>query len=620
MLTPHWFRRSAALAALALAAGWTGDVVAQPALPPSLPAPHMTIWRFMGIPQGINMIRDATVNTRGNFPGLERKPPLKRIGDPANLFADNEAIKKAAEIKIQEDLKKQKIKAIKYLATIGCGCYKGVAEALIAALDDCTEEVRYEAAKALSEVSSNKCQHCGSNSCCGKEVLEKLTELGYERDEAGCWKESSERVREMAREAIRGCTRPAGPGDFIEVIDETQGGETIIVPVDPGKVDPNQPTPPPMPPVDPPPAPVPPTEAQAPVIKSRQASVEMGPSPIVAAPAMPQPEVYEAEIDPQPEEAVAEIPAPVESKGQVRLLPAPLRRMAGLPELHSAGEQVQAKPAPVAQHRPEQHVQRSPQLVAPAQVAEVGPVPSEVAQVVVEPAAEKPYSVAIEVQGSVRYIDLEQSRACIGLPEHCDAQIGDTLRVYRSFGGKPEMIGQMRVLGRNAQGEAVVEPVGGTPIQKIALGDICKLRMKVDAASVGVAIGEPEHLLPGPVAGLRPREAQPVVHGAAKTVAPPAPTMSESVASKPAARKPAPAVASSPVGAKPMVSATPRSASQRPTITGPVVRSTTPVVAAEKPSADAAPVASQKAPSKGLFSEMFNVRDPSEIRQTSGQR
>ena len=85
------------------------------------------------------------------FPGLEAKPPLLAITDPANMTEDSPpAVKAAAEIKAQEDQAAQKIKALRYLATIGCGgCYPDVEDAFLAALDDCTEEVKeaFEAAE-----------------------------------------------------------------------------------------------------------------------------------------------------------------------------------------------------------------------------------------------------------------------------------------------------------------------------------------------------------------------------------------------------------------------------------------------------------------------------------------
>ena len=42
--------------------------------PPTGPA---TIWRFLGIPQGIRKVQGATRNRRGNHPNLEPKPPMK---------------------------------------------------------------------------------------------------------------------------------------------------------------------------------------------------------------------------------------------------------------------------------------------------------------------------------------------------------------------------------------------------------------------------------------------------------------------------------------------------------------------------------------------------------------
>ena len=70
-------------------------------------AQDATLWRFLGIPQGMNKIHAQLFNRRGNFPGLEKKPPLKAIADPANLESPVDAIKMAAEVKVQEDLAPQ---------------------------------------------------------------------------------------------------------------------------------------------------------------------------------------------------------------------------------------------------------------------------------------------------------------------------------------------------------------------------------------------------------------------------------------------------------------------------------------------------------------------------------
>lgn len=171
----------------------------------------------MGIPQGLQKIRDVTVNRHGNFPGLERKPPVKRIGDPANLESDNPAIKAAAEIKQAEDLKMQKIKAIKFLATMGCGCYDKegkITDALLAAMDDCTPDVRLAAIDAIADTANGECcKSCGSTSCCSEKVTKRLSEIAYERDDNGCMLEPSAEIRAAAAKALKICcpNRATGP-------------------------------------------------------------------------------------------------------------------------------------------------------------------------------------------------------------------------------------------------------------------------------------------------------------------------------------------------------------------------------------------------------------------------
>ena len=196
----RWF--IAGLGALVLAGLNSNSVSAQaPA-----PAPPPTLWQFLGIPQGVNKIQDATLNSSGNNPGLERTPPLTSIADPANLKSSDPAIQAAAKIKQQQDQAPQKIKAIKYLATVGCGCYQkmGVRDALVDALDDCAEEVRYEAALALAKVAGDHCANCGET-CCNAKVMNKLKELAEGTDERCCPKETSQRVREAACRALNAC-------------------------------------------------------------------------------------------------------------------------------------------------------------------------------------------------------------------------------------------------------------------------------------------------------------------------------------------------------------------------------------------------------------------------------
>ncbi len=169
------------------------------------------------------------------------------------MESQNPAIKAAAKIKAEEDLAPQKIKAIKYLGTVGCGCYPGVRDSLMAALDDCTEEVRYEAAIALCQVAGNPCKNCDKSGCCNAEVMNKLNEIAYGQDAKGCYKESSSRVRAAATNALNACKRK-NPTTSMQPVPETTHEtpeepkpETREMPAEPSTPGPN-PTPAPLPP------------------------------------------------------------------------------------------------------------------------------------------------------------------------------------------------------------------------------------------------------------------------------------------------------------------------------------------------------------------------------------
>ncbi len=186
------------------------------------PPPTPTIWSFFGIPQGMNKLHGTLFNRRGNHPKLEKKPPLKSLADPANLESPDPAIKKAAEVKQAEDLAPQKIKAVKYLAEIGCGCHNidnSITDALVAAMGDCTEDVRLATIEAMADAAeSGRCEKCYEKSCCSEDISKKLAEIAFERDDHGCWLEPSERVREAAREALSVCCS----GDAPVIIEDDQ--------------------------------------------------------------------------------------------------------------------------------------------------------------------------------------------------------------------------------------------------------------------------------------------------------------------------------------------------------------------------------------------------------------
>lgn len=200
-------------------------VVAVSASQPCCPPP--TLWDFLGVNAAVKLIAGGVGRVRNRlgsrFPGLEAKPPVLAITDPANAASPNPAVAAAADAKAEEDQAAQKVKAIRYLAKLGCrDCYPDVQDALIKALDDCTEEVRYEAAKGLREAAGGACSTCAAGSCCAPEALDKLRSLAYDTDDAGCFVEPSARVRRVARLAIAAC----GDGPGVTQVLEGPSSET----------------------------------------------------------------------------------------------------------------------------------------------------------------------------------------------------------------------------------------------------------------------------------------------------------------------------------------------------------------------------------------------------------
>jgi hypothetical protein len=174
----------------------------------------VTIWHKLGIPQGVGRFkkyRDSRINRKGLRPDKERKPPLLRIADPKNLAEGSpEMLKAAAKIKMDQDLAPQKLKALKYISTIGCSCYNKqaglVEKALLEGMEDCTVEVRMAAINVVLSNAGNPCccqGQCGT--CCSKEVLKKLQEIAYKMDDNGCYVEPNPQVRSLAERALNQC-------------------------------------------------------------------------------------------------------------------------------------------------------------------------------------------------------------------------------------------------------------------------------------------------------------------------------------------------------------------------------------------------------------------------------
>ena len=172
-------------------------------------APQPNVFSFLGFPphdslaahkeklsntplgQAIHkLVTDPILNMVGL--GSELAP----VDAPENLASPVPAVKSAAEVKQQEDAVPQKVQALRYLAQVeNACCYPGVSQALLDALNDCNEKVRYEAAKAL-----------GESCCCHPENTKRLQQVVEDRDELGLYKERSARVRQAAMHSISVCS------------------------------------------------------------------------------------------------------------------------------------------------------------------------------------------------------------------------------------------------------------------------------------------------------------------------------------------------------------------------------------------------------------------------------
>ncbi|MCC9603428.1 hypothetical protein LOC67_23005 [Stieleria sp. JC731] len=235
--------------AAAQAGGATIVAVAAPA------PPATTLPQFLGLDLVFGGAQKATLCVRNRlgarFPGLEPKPPVKSITDPANLEPGaSPAVQAAAKAKAEEDQAPQKAKAIRYLASRGCGeCFPDTEDALLAALDDCNETIRYEVVRGLQSSVGGCCQSCKENSCCTEKLIQKLYKMAYGRDDYGCFVESSARVRRNARlvickcgggpTTIDGAAPLEGPGDEVIISEhaELSGASIALKTNEPADVD-----------------------------------------------------------------------------------------------------------------------------------------------------------------------------------------------------------------------------------------------------------------------------------------------------------------------------------------------------------------------------------------------
>ncbi len=194
--------------------------------PPAAPvAPPPSIFDFLGVPQvcqSLTTLGDHLCAKIGMvFPSAEPGPPILPLTAAENFDpAGPPAVKVGAEIKAEQDLAAQKIKGLRYLATIGCGgCYPDVEHAILASLDDCTEAVRYEAVLALRKSTGNFCKLCNNKRCCSPAVRKRLHIIAYKMKGQNCYAEPSDRVRLEARLALKACGGAApvtAPAPYME--------------------------------------------------------------------------------------------------------------------------------------------------------------------------------------------------------------------------------------------------------------------------------------------------------------------------------------------------------------------------------------------------------------------
>ena len=107
-----------------------------------------TYWHRLGVPQTFGQLRnyrDSRINRDGLSPEKERTPQLKKLTDPANLEAPlpgmepSAMLSTAAELKMDQDMAPQKLKALRYICSLGCSCKnQKVQEKIAAALQEGT--------------------------------------------------------------------------------------------------------------------------------------------------------------------------------------------------------------------------------------------------------------------------------------------------------------------------------------------------------------------------------------------------------------------------------------------------------------------------------------------------
>jgi hypothetical protein len=182
---------------LALAMGLLGTAVAQPKETASSADSGTTLRKF-----------------RDTHPEQEQGPELMRITDSERRPVSVPVIKTTPTSTPESDRMSEKIKAIKYLGTVACGCSPHrdkIKAALLAALSDDNADVRRAAAEAIFHAVENPCEVCHTCTCSGKDVTKKLAEMAEGKTASGSWLESSAAVRTAAASALAACQQERLP-------------------------------------------------------------------------------------------------------------------------------------------------------------------------------------------------------------------------------------------------------------------------------------------------------------------------------------------------------------------------------------------------------------------------
>jgi len=393
-----------------------------------------TLWDFLGIPPLMKNLKGKLVNPHGNHPVLEHAPPPLPIADPSLLKSEVPAIAVAAEVKAQEDLAKQKIKAIKYLAKIGCGCGdrgKKIQKAMLAAMADCTEKVRLAAVEAVAEqASGDPCEFCDEKSCCSEELVEALAKIAYERDDKGCWLEPSRRVRRAAERAMEECC-PGGPID--PPVYEENGmreGPMREGPVREGPMDP---------------APMLPTNPEAP-----------------NGPIQPVQPIQPTQVIPQ-----AEQPSIISSRRSVNRTAAIQVDTKYSTQLASDRRDSDAALSRLVQNWNEPAAQRPTGQVAQQTRPQTAALPATQAL----PATRRIAPVAASPEsGVISHVMPHRGFAVVELSGQGNLPVGAEVEVYHTYFTGPASLGRFQVVACR-DGLATVRPIGNARLRKVSRGD-----------------------------------------------------------------------------------------------------------------------------------------------------